>query len=225
MENKTTITSNQVDINNTVGMILDANKAKLYSTNGNVPIFAKCGDKEIKLIDEKGNTYLNSLTVNGKNINSISDNITKVINVFKGAEWSKEFRVEKSDKGDNSHPQDDVASFTFPVPFKGAKYIIACDKMTESLTGNKDSPVAVHGKNGVHIYRKKPWGDILNLDFPFQLIHTFTQDGEYGPIELNDDNILVNLDTQEDQTGNKFDIYGSFYCQEGSCRITLKLSI
>ena len=50
MENKTTITSNQVDINNTVGMILDANKAKLYSTNGNVPIFAKCGDKEIKLI-------------------------------------------------------------------------------------------------------------------------------------------------------------------------------
>ena len=68
MENKTTITSNQVDINNTVGMTLDANKAELYSTNGNVPIFAKCGDKEIKLIDEKGNTYLNSLTVNGKSV-------------------------------------------------------------------------------------------------------------------------------------------------------------
>lgn len=115
--------------------------------------------------------------------------------------------------------------FTFPIPFKGAKYIITCDKMTESLTGNKDSPVAVHGKNGVYIYRKKPCGDILNLDFPFQLIHTFTQDGEYGPIELNDDNILVGLDTQEEATGKKFDTYGSFYCQEGSCRITLKLSI
>lgn len=51
MENKTTITSNQVDINNTVGMTLDANQAKLYSKDGNVPIFAKCGDKEIKLID------------------------------------------------------------------------------------------------------------------------------------------------------------------------------
>lgn len=220
MENKTTITSNQVDINNTVGMTLDANQAKLYSKNGNVPIFAKCGDKEIKLIDEKGNTYLNSLTVNGKNINSISDNITKVINVFKGAEWSKEFRVERSDKGDNGHPQDDAASFTFPVPFKGAKYIITCDKMTESLTGNKDSPVAAHGKNGVYIY-----DILLNLNPPVKFIHTFTQDGEYGPIELNGDNILVNLDTQEEATGDEFDTYGSFYCQEGSCRITLKLSI
>lgn len=217
MENKTTITNNQVDINNTVGMTLDANKTELYSTDGNVPIFAKCGDKEIKLIDEKGNTYLNSLTVNGKNINSISDNITKVINVFKGAEWSKEFRVEKSDKGDNNNPKDDAASFTFPVPFKGAKYIIACDKMTESLTGEKDSPIAGHGKNGVHI--------LLNLDPPVKFIHTFTKDGEYGPIELNGDNILVNLDTQEEATGDEFDRFGSFYCQEGSCRITLKLSI
>ena len=181
MENKTTITSNQVDINNTVGMTLDANQAKLYSKDGNVPIFAKCGDKEIKLIDEEGNTYLNSLTVNGKNINSISDNITKVINVFKGAEWSKEFRVEKSDRGDNNNPQNDAVFFTFPIPFKGAKYIITCDKMTESLTGNKDSPVAVHGKNGVSIY--KPWRDTLIPDFPFQLTHTFTQYGEYGPIE------------------------------------------
>ena len=220
MENKTTITSNQVDINNTVGMTLDANKAELYSTNGNVPIFAKCGDKEIKLIDEEGNTYLNSLTVNGKNINSISDNITKVINVFKRAEWSKEFRVERSDKGYNGHQQVDTVFFTFPVPFKGAKYIITCDKMTESLTGNKDSPVAVHGKNGVHIY-----DILLNLNPPVKFIHTFTQDGEYGPIELNDDNILVGLDTQEETTGKNFDIYGSFYCQEGSCRITLKLSI
>lgn len=220
MENKTTITSNQVDINNTVGMTLDANKAELYSTNGNIPIFAKCGDKEIKLIDEKGNTYLNSLTVNGKNINSISDNITKVINVFKGAEWSKEFSVERSGNGSNNHPQDDAASFTFPVPFKGAKYIIACDKMSESLTGDKDSPVDVHGKNGVHIY-----DILLNLNPPVKFIHTFTKDGEYGPIELNGDNILVNLDTQEEAIGNKFDIYGSFFCQEGSCRITLKLSI
>lgn len=220
MENKTTITSNQVDINNTVGMTLDANKAELYSTNGNVPIFAKCGDKEIKLIDEQGNTYLNSLTVNGKNINSISDNITKVINVFKGAEWSKEIRVEKSDKGDNGHPQDDAASFTFPVPFKGAKYIIACDKMSESLTGNKDSPIDNKGKNGVRIYET-----LLNLNPPVKFIHTFTKDGEYGPIELNGDNILVLLDTQEEAIGNEFDKYGSFFCQEGSCRITLKLSI
>lgn len=218
MENKTTITNNQVDINNTVGMTLDANKAELYSTNGNVPIFAKCGDKEIKLIDEQGNTYLNSLTVNGKNINSISDNITKVINVFKGAEWSKEFRVEKSDKGDNYRPQDDTVIFTFPVPFKGAKYIIACDKMSESLTGGKDSPVNDHGKNGVYIYRDK------NSSFLIKDLHTFTQDGEFGPVELDGD-INVTLDTQEEATGNKFDIYGSFYCQEGSCRITLKLSI
>ena len=218
MENKTTITSNQVDINNTVGMTLDANQAKLYSKDGNVPIFAKCGDKEIKLIDEKGNTYLNSLTVNGKNINSISDNITKVINVFKGAEWSKEFRVERSDKGDNNHPQDDAASFTFPVPFKGAKYIIACDKMTESLTGNKDSPVANKGKNGVIISRKRTSSHLIKL------IHTFTQDGEIGPVELDDD-FIVTLDTQEEATGDEFNKFGSFYCQEGSCRITLKLSI
>ena len=220
MENKTTITSNQVDINNTVGMTLDANKAELYSTDGNVPIFAKCGDKEIKLIDEQGNTYLNSLTVNGKNINSISDNITKIINVFKGAEWSKEFSVEKSDKGDNNNPKDDAASFTFPVPFKGAKYIIACDKMSDSLTGDKESPVAGHGKNGVHIYDM-----LLNLNPPVKFIHTFTKDGEYGPIELNGDNILVNLDTQEETTGDEFDKFGSFFCKEGSCRITLKLSI
>lgn len=218
MENKTTITSNQVDINNTVGMTLDANQAKLYSKDGNVPIFAKCGDKEIKLIDEKGNTYLNSLTVNGKDINSISDNITKVINVFKGAEWSKEFSVERSDKGDNNHPQDDAASFTFPVPFKGAKYIIACDKMTETLTGNKDSPVANKGKNGVLISRKRTSPHLIKL------IHTFTQDGEIGPVELDDD-FIVTLDTQEEATGNEFDKFGSFYCQEGSCRITLKLSI
>ena len=215
MENKTTITSNQVDINNTVGMTLDANKAELYSTNGNIPIFAKCGDKEIKLIDEQGNTYLNSLTVNGKNINSISDNITKVINVFKGAEWSKEFRVEKSDNGSNSHLQDDAASFTFPVPFKGAKYIIACDKMTDSLIGNEESPIANKGKNGVIISIK---GDSSP--------HIFNQDGEFGPVELDDD-FIVTLDTQEevDAKGDEFDKYGSFYCQEGSCRITLKLSI
>ena len=214
MENKTTITSNQVDINNTFGITLDANKAKLYSTDGNVPIFAKCGDKEIKLIDEQGNTYLNSLTVNGKNINSILDNITKVINVFKGAEWSKEFSVEKSDKGDNNNPKDDAVSFTFPVPFKGAKYIIACDKMTDSLTGNKESPVASKGKNGVLISRKRD----------SKLLHTFTQDGETEPVELDDD-FIVTLDTQEEVTGNKFDTYGSFFCKEGSCRITLKLSI
>ena len=222
MANEETIINNeQIDINNTIGMKLDANKAELYSKDGKVPIFAKCGEKEIKLIDENGNTYLNSLIVGGRNINDMSNEISNILNVFRNASWYKYFSVGES----GNRPGNDVVYDSFQLPFKGAKYIIACDKMTESLTGNKDSPVAVHGKNGVHIYRKKPWGDILNLDFPFQLIHTFTQDGEYGPIELNDDNILVNLDTQEEATGDEFDIFGSFYCQEGSCRITLKLCI
>lgn len=215
---ETTINSNQIDINNTVGMRLNLNKAELYSTNGNIPIYAKCGDNKIKLIDEDGNTYLKSLTVNGKNIEKMSDELIKVLNIFKGAEWSKTFSVDRSDKGDNKTSLNDETHFTFTVPFKGAKYKITCSEMTDSLTGNKDSPVAYKGKNGVNIYKKYE-----NLGRYYN-IHTFTENGYFGPITLDND-LLIGLDTQEEKDGDEFDKFGSHYAQAGSCKITLKLSI
>lgn len=214
---ETTINSNQIDINGTVGMRLNLNKAELYSTNGNIPIYAKCGDNKIKLIDENGNTYLKSLTVNGKNIEKMSTELTKVLNVFKGAEWSKTFSVDRSDKGDNGTSLKDKTYFTFAVPFKGAKYIITCSEMTDSLTGNKDSPVSYKGKNGVYIYRDSTISNNTN-------ICTFTDNGTFGPFTLNGD-LLIGLDTQEEKDGDEFDKFGSHYAQEGSCKITLKLSI
>ena len=216
---ETTINSNQIDINGTVGMRLNLNKAELYSTNGNVPIFAKCGGNEIKLIDENGNTYLKSLTVNGKNIEKMSDELIKVLNIFKGAEWSKTFSVDLSDKGDNKTSLKDETYFIFTVPFKGAKYTITCSEMTDSLTGNKDSPVLGKEKNGVHIYKKYE-----NLGERYYNIHTFTENGYFGPITLNND-LLIGLDTQEEITGDEFDKFGSHYAQAGSCKITLKLNI
>ena len=220
-DEETIISSKQIDINNTVGMRLNANQAELYSTNGNVPIYAKCGsgadEKLITLIDEKGNTYLNSLTVNGKNIENMSAELIKVLNVFKGAEWSKTFSVE-SKKGDNETFLNDMTYFPFVLPFKGAKYTITCSEMTDSLTGNKDSPILSKGKNGVYIFIKyKKLGISSN-------IHTFTENGYFGPITLNDD-LLIGLDTQEEVTGKNFNRFGSHYAQAGSCKITLKLSI
>lgn len=218
-DEETTINSNQIDINGIVGMRLNLNKAELYSTNGNVPIYAKCGDNKIKLIDEDGNTYLKSLTVNGKNIEKMSTELTKVLDVFKGAEWSKTFSVDRSDKGDNETSLKDITYFTFVVPFKGAKYIISCSEMTDSLTGNKDSPVSYKGKNGVYIYK-----NYENLGTRYYNIHTFTENGDFGPITLDND-LLIGLDTQEEVTGDEFSKFGSHYAQEGSCKITLKLSI
>lgn len=215
---ETTISNKQININDTIGIKLDVNQAELYSTNGNVPIYAKCGVNKIKLIDEDGNTYLKSLTVNGKNIEKMSDELTKVLNIFKGAEWSKTFSIDRSDKGDYKTPLDDETRFTFTVPFKGAKYTIACSEMTDSLTGNKDSPVLGKGKNGVYIYERYE-----NLGRSYN-IHTFTENGYFGPITLVGD-LLIALDTQEDVTGNEFDKFGSHYAQAGSCKITLKLSI
>jgi len=209
---ETTISNKQININDTVGIKLDANQAELYSTDGKIPIFAKCGDNEIKLIDENGNTYLKSLTVNGKNIDKISEDLTKVLNIFKGAEWSKTFSVDRSDKGDNNTKIKDGENFYFTVPFKGAKYTITCSEMTDSLTGNKDSPVAYKWKSGVFIYE-----DI-------KLIHFFTENGTSGPVTLNKD-LLIRVDTQEEATGKEFDRFGSHYAQAGSCKITLKLSI
>jgi len=212
---ETTISNKQININDTVGIKLDANQAELYSTDGKIPIFAKCGDNEIKLIDENGNTYLKSLTVNGKNIDKMSEELTKVLNVFKGAEWSKTFSVDRSDKGDNNTMIGDVQYFTFALPFKGAKYTITCSEMTDSLTGNKDSPVASKGKNGVYIYE----GSVAKL------ICAFTEnDKTLGPFTLDSD-LLIGLDTQEEKTGDEFDKFGSHYAQAGSCKITLKLSI
>jgi len=211
---ETTISNKQININDTVGIKLDANQAELYSTDGKIPIFAKCGNNKIKLIDENGNTYLKSLTVNGKNIEKMSEDVTKVLNIFKGAEWSKTFSVDRSDKGDNNTIVSDAQYFTFTVPFKGAKYTITCSEMTDSLTGNKDSPVAYKWKNGVRIFR-------TNL----VLIHVFTEnDATFGPVTLDSD-LLIGLDTQEEKTGDEFDKFGSYYAQEGSCKITLKLSI
>jgi len=212
---ETTISNKQININDTVGIKLDANQAELYSANGNVPIYAKCGDNKIKLIDENGNTYLKSLTVNGKNIDSISEELTKVLNIFKGAEWSKTFSVDRSDKGDNKTIIGDTQYFYFALPFKGAKYTITCSEMTDSLTGNKDSPVVSKGKNGVYIYE----GGFIKL------ICAFTEnDRTLGPFTLNY-NLIIGLDTQEEADGDKFDRFGSYYAQAGSCKITLKLSI
>lgn len=211
---ETTINKKQIDINNTVGMKLNANQAELYSTDGKIPIFAKCGDNEIKLIDEKGNTYLNSLTVNGKNIENISDELTKVLNVFKGASWSKTFSISQSDEGNN---WIDTLYFDFVIPFKGAKYTIVCSEMTDSLIGNKDSPVLYKGKNGVYIYE-------ASSRFKKEHICTFTDNGSFGPVIL-DYNLRIGLDTQETATGKDFNKFGSHYYQAGSCKITLKLNI
>jgi len=214
---ETTISNKQIDINDTVGIKLDANQAELYSTDGNVPIYAKCGDNKIKLIDEDGNTYLKSLTVNGKNIEKMSEELTKVLNIFKGVEWSKTFSVNRSNKGDNKTTIDDEQYFSFTVPFKGAKYTITCSEMTDSLTGNKDSPVASKGKNGVYIYTDRGSGT--------ENICTFTDNnGTFGPFTLNNELVIV-LDTQEEADGDEFDKFGSYYAQAGSCKITLKLSI
>lgn len=216
---ETTISNKQININDTVGIKLDVNQAELYSTDGKIPIYAKCGDNKIKLIDENGNTYLKSLTVNGKNIEKMSTELTKVLNVFKGAEWSKTFSVDRSDKGDNKTSLKDITYFTFVVPFKGAKYIISCSEMTDSLTGNKDSPVLGKGKNGVYIKERYE-----NLGKRYYNIHTFTENGDFGPVTLDND-LLIGLDTQEEKDGDEFDKFGSHYAQEGSCKITLKLSI
>lgn len=91
---ETIINKEQIDINNTIGMKLNANQAELYSKDGKVPIFAKCGENEIKLIDENGSTYLNSLIVGGRNINVMSDEVKNILNVFKNATWYKYFRVD-----------------------------------------------------------------------------------------------------------------------------------
>jgi len=215
---ETTISNKQININDTVGIKLDANQAELYSTDGKIPIFAKCGNNKIKLIDENGNTYLKSLTVNGKNIEKMSEDVTKVLNIFKGAEWSKTFSVDRSDKGDNNTIVSDAQYFTFTVPFKGAKYTITCSEMTDSLTGNKDSPVASKRKNGVYIYRDYTISGSTN-------ICTFTDNnGTFGPFTLNSD-LLIGLDTQEEVTGDEFNRFGSYYAQAGSCKITLKLNI
>ena len=215
---ETTISNKQININDTIGIKLAANQAELYSTNGNVPIYAKCGVNKIKLIDKDGNTYLKSLTVNGKNIEKMSDELIKVLNIFKGAKWSKTFSVDRSNKGDNKTFLNDETHFTFIVPFKGAKYTITCSEMTDSLTGNKDSPVLGKEKNGVNIYKKyENLGKYYN-------IHTFTENGYFGPITLDND-LLIGLDTQEEKTGDEFNKFGSYYAQAGSCKITLKLNI
>lgn len=185
--------------------------------DGKIPIFAKCGDNEIKLIDENGNTYLKSLTVNGKNIENMSTELNKVLNIFKGAEWSKTFSTDRSDKGDDKTLINDKRYFTFALPFKGAKYTITCSEMTDSFTGNKDSPVVSKGKNGVYIYEG------TNIFFR-DLIHVFTENGVFGPITLDKD-LAIGLDTQEEETGDEFGKFGSHYAQGGSCKITLKLSI
>ena len=81
MANEETIIKNeQIDINNAIGVKLNAKQAEIYSKDSKVPIFAKCGDNEIKLIDENGNTYLNSLTVGGRDINFMLDEISKILN-------------------------------------------------------------------------------------------------------------------------------------------------
>lgn len=214
---ETIISNKQININDTVGIKLDANQAELYSTNGNIPIYAKCGVNKIKLIDKDGNTYLKSLTVNGKNIEKMSDELTKVLNVFKGAKWSKTFSIDRSNKGDNGTFLSDVIYFPFVVPFKGAKYKITCSEMTDSLVGNKDSPVLSKEKNGVRIYEGESF---FNKD----LICIFTENGDFGPITLDND-LLIGLDTQEEKDGDEFDKFGSHYAQAGSCKITLKLSI
>lgn len=208
MANEETIINNeQIDINNTIGVKLDTNKAELYSKDGKVPIFAKCGSNEIKLIDENGNTYLNSLFVGGRNINDMSNEISSILNIFKNATWYKYFRVDQS----GNRPGNDVVYDSFQLPFKGANYKIACSEMSSSLQGWQNSPVG-WGQNGVTVTDNSGFS------------HIFHRDEEIGPYLLNN-NLTIILDTQEVITGANFNKYGSFYYQGGSCRITLKLCI
>lgn len=208
MANEETIINNeQIDINNTIGVKLDTNKAELYSKDGKVPIFAKCGSNEIKLIDENGNTYLNSLFVGGRNINVMSNEISSILNVFRNASWYKYFRVDQS----GNRPGNDVVYDSFQLPFKGARYKITCSEMSGSLQGWQNSPVG-WGQNGVTVTDNSSFS------------HTFHRDEEIGPYPLNN-NLTIILDTQEVITSANFNRYGSFYYQSGSCRITLKLCI
>ena len=204
---ETIINSEQIDINNTIGMKLNTNKAELYSKDGKVPIFAKCGTNEIKLIDENGNTYLNSLIVGGRNINDMSNEISNILNVFRNASWNKYFSFGPS----GNKPGNDTVSYSFQLPFKGAKYYIICSEMSSSLQGWQNSPVG-WGQNGVTVTDYS--------DFSY----TFHRDEPFGPRVLNNDLTII-LDTQEVITGRDFNRYGSFYYQGGSCRITLKLCI
>ena len=204
---ETIINKEQIDINNTIGMKLDANKAELYSKDSKVPIFAKCGENEIKLIDENGNTYLNSLIVGGRNINDMSNEISNILNVFRNASWNKYFSFGPS----GNRPGNDAVSYSFALPFKGASYKITCSEMSSSLQGWQNSPVG-WGQNGVTVTDNSGFS------------HTFHRDEEIGPYQLNN-NLTIILDTQEVITGNNFNQYGSFYYQGGSCRITLKLCI
>lgn len=204
---ETIINKEQIDINNTIGMKLDANKAELYSKDGKVPIFAKCGENEIKLIDENGNTYLNSLIVGGRNINDMSDKIRRILDVFNNATWNKYFSFGPS----GNRPGNDVICETFQLPFKGASYKITCSEMSSSLQGWQSSPVG-WGPNGVTVTDNK------------RFTHTFDHDDTVGPVQLLD-NLIIVLDTQEVITSADFNKYGSFYYQGGSCRITLKLCI
>lgn len=205
MANEETIINNeQIDINNTIGMKLNANQAELYSKDGKVPIFAKCGENEIKLIDENGNTYLNSLIVGGRNINDMSNEISNILNVFRNASWYKYFSVGES----GNRPGNDAVYDSFQLPFKRAKYYITCSEMSSSLQGWQNSPVG-WGQNGVTVTDNRGF------------TYTFHRDDTIGPYLLNN-NLTIILDTQEVITGAR---YGSFYYQGGSCRITLKLCI
>ena len=205
---ETIINKEQIDINNTIGMKLNTNKAELYSKDGKVPIFAKCGTNEIKLIDENGNTYLNSLFVGGRDINHMSNEISSILNVFNNATWYKDFSIGASG---NKPGNDVVVAGSFILPFKGAKYYIICSEMSSSLQGWQNSPVG-WGQNGVTVT------DYSGFSY------TFHRDESFGPCTLNN-NLTIILDTQEVITGADFNRYGSFYYQGGSCRITLKLCI
>ena len=209
MANEETIINNdQIDINNTIGMKLNVNQAELYSKDGKVPIFAKCGENEIKLIDENGSTYLNSLIVGGRNINVMSDEIRRILDVFNNATWYKDFSIGQSG---NKPGNDTVTAGSFILPFKGVKYYITCSEMSSSLQGWQNSPVG-WGQNGVTVTDNRGF------------TYTFGHEHTYGPCVLND-NLTIILDTQEVITGRDFNRYGSFYYQGGSCRITLKLCI
>lgn len=209
MANEETIINNdRIDINNTIGMKLNVNQAELYSKDGKVPIFAKCGENEIKLIDENGSTYLNSLIVGGRNINAMSDEIRRILDVFNNATWYKYFSIGESG---NKPGNDTETAGSFILPFKGAKYYIICSEMSSSLQGWQNSPVG-WGQNGVTVTDYSGFS------------HTFHRDEPFGPCQLNNDLTII-LDTQEVITSADFNKHGSFYYQGGSCRITLKLCI
>ena len=209
MANEETIIKNeQIDINNTIGEKLNAKQAEIYSKDGKVPIFAKCGENEIKLIDENGSTYLNSLIVGGRNINDMSNEIRRILDVFNKATWYKDFSIGASG---NKPGNDAVVAGSFILPFKGANYYIICSEMSSSLQGWQNSPVG-WGQNGVTVTDYRGFS------------HTFHRDETMGPYVLND-NLTIILDTQEVITGENFNKYCSFYYQGGSCRITLKLCI